>query len=446
MEKILCPHCQLLSEDLEYCDHCGREIGTSQTETSAQQEETDWSQDTLVCDTYIRPGQAEIIPEIPSVIESPIHTEPLKDDMVKLYFLQSEKRSLPELLEQNGPLSFENITTILKRMGTIFTAIHEAGYILGSFNLTDFWGEDLESFQLRPIRTIRVKGMAEKFGDNGEFAAPEMGTARAIDESADVFLLGHLFLSFVFDRKQPFSDYNELRYLSHQLQAFRPEIPFTLHTWLEKSTNLSPVRRYHTVSEQIEAFKQALWQDKQRRGNHPEILEKLFAIDLSVKQTLAEPTLLEEHAERRKKDINERPAESENSSYSESLPLNDNIDQSDGKTDMVNDVDSEIKALTNSKSSTEENNEERHDEKPQKKSLWNKITRKTAAEKDAEIHGPHKALDGTTYTIDNEELVYEEPYIVMQMIAPFWQWPAGLPPSHRQGGVLVCPAWVQTIG
>lgn len=54
MEKILCPHCQLMSEDLEYCDHCGREIGTSQTETSAQQEETDWSQDTLVCDTYIR--------------------------------------------------------------------------------------------------------------------------------------------------------------------------------------------------------------------------------------------------------------------------------------------------------------------------------------------------------------------------------------------------------
>ena len=215
---------------------------------------------------------------------------------------------------------------------------------------------------MRPIRTIRIKGMAEKFVDNGEFAAPEMGTARAIDESADVFLLGHLFLSFVFDRKQPFSDYNELRYLSHQLQAFRPEIPFTL----EKSTNLSPVRRYHTVSEQIEAFKQALWQDKQRRGNHPEILETLFAIDLPAKQTLAEPTLLEEHAERRKKDINERPAESKNSSYSESLPLNDNTDQSDGKTHMVNDVDSEIKALANSKSSTEDKNEERNDEKPQK--------------------------------------------------------------------------------
>src|SRR5690606_37366479 len=129
---------------------------------------------------------------------------------------------------------------------------------------------------------------------------------------------------------------------------------------------------------------------------------------------LAEPTLLEEHAERRKKDINVWPAESENSSYSESLPLNDNTNQSDGKTHMVNDVDSEIKALTNSKSSTEEKNEEKHDEKPQKKTLWNKITRKTAAEKvQAEIHRPHKALDGTTYTIDNEELVYEEPYIVM---------------------------------
>jgi serine/threonine protein phosphatase PrpC len=265
--------------NLDYCEHCWKAM-TIHPQPMIASISNRWEEGNLLCDVVSLPFiiKKEAFPTAISGVESPftlLHT----NNATQLYFYKREGfQPLSSYLLEFDTLSVSYAMKLIKKISAVFIAVQEAGYVVGSFDLSDFWiySNDLDTLTLRLSRPLYLADQPIQFENmlHGEFYAHEVQGNQSITYAADVHLIGLLTMTFLLERRQPIQNYRELRYQAHQLQNLIDSFPYTLHTWLRKSTNLKVADRFLTVNEQMDAFQHAM--EVYNKRKQPNIEKTLF--------------------------------------------------------------------------------------------------------------------------------------------------------------------------
>lgn len=273
MGGVRCPYCHELSEDNEFCDFCGKSIDGAEQVESAQEEvlvlKKKWGQSVVSCHSTVSDycPKRERFLKYADLIELPIKCEENEGKYI-LHFLDEGTVDLETWLNRKNKIEFKEAVNIIERVHKIVSELNFNEYILGSFDLSDFWmkDDDINTLRLRQIRPfIRVGSFTSNL-KIGDFYAPEIKNEdlNNIGYWSDVFIIGKLLLTMLlWDRD--LRDYAELRYLSHQIQLFSLDIPRELRYWVGKSTSIFIEDRYENAGEQFEALQRILEKNIERQ-------------------------------------------------------------------------------------------------------------------------------------------------------------------------------------
>lgn len=278
---VICPHCNELSMDEEFCENCGRAIvlnnKNNYNDKNTYEHEERWTNDILKC-SVVKSNikREELITLKGEGIQQPIKIME-KDGQTILYFVDEGEIDLEHWL-RDRKIDFNIIEELIKKVGKIIVQIYKNNYILGSFDLSDFWikNDDIDTLVLRQTRPFFQKNQYLNNYEKGELAAPEIinEDTQSIDFSTDVFLIGKLFLYLILG-KQRSLDYSAFRYMSNQIQLFNSEVPYELHSWIGKVSSMFSEERYANSEEVVEMFNYLIDRYKKRENytlKHGEIL------------------------------------------------------------------------------------------------------------------------------------------------------------------------------
>lgn len=278
MGKERCPYCHEISEDDEFCDFCGRSMMASPVEDVLEEDKpykTKWTESTLKChcitcnryeDDFYKNQDYK---ELSDFMDIPINCEE-DEEKITLYFLEKDEIDLDTWLHLKGKVSFEEAVSLVKRISKIISQLNLRGYILGYFDLSDFWmkKDDINTLKFRKVRPLMKKDESFSNYKLGQFYAPEVKNDETggIGYSSDVFLMGKLLLALILEDKD-LNDYGKMRYVSHQLELFTSEFPIEIRYWIGKSTSIFNEERYENVDVQMEALEYLLKRGEERKSN-----------------------------------------------------------------------------------------------------------------------------------------------------------------------------------
>ena len=282
MKQVECPYCHTMSTDTEFCDECGKNIEQVLHNELKEKQIFDFKDKWIdgifdlnctmvevnneVCATKILVTQEDDI-------EYPFYCK-LKDEKYCLYFIKDEPAQNLRTWIQSKAISVEDTLNIVRKMCLIVQKIQKSNYILGTFDLNDFWirNDNLNTLFFRVVRPFYKPGELISNMNLGEFTALEIKNKvpNDLDCSSDVFLIGNVVVNLILN-KENYINYSEFRYLAHELNIFKEDIPIGLHKWIGKSTSIVKNERYKNVTEQLNQLNKILSLDKRRKSKANEI-------------------------------------------------------------------------------------------------------------------------------------------------------------------------------
>lgn len=269
---VECPYCHLISEDTEFCDFCGK--GISNVLDSEKKSEEDekindkWYIGSMECDAvnfngYLKDDDYVIAPQF---IENPAKCEEMETGC-RILFFKKEGLNLDAWINKQETLDLDQVFSIIKRVCEIIIKINEEGYILGSFDISDFWieNDDISNILLRQTRPFIKLEAGYEINNLGHIVSPEIQNddVQNINSSSDVFLVGRLFMHLIFSHRN-ITEYSEYRYLSYHINATHPNMPIELRYWIGKSTSMFVEERYECVEQQYKVFNYILKRQNER--------------------------------------------------------------------------------------------------------------------------------------------------------------------------------------
>lgn len=282
MKQVECPYCHAMSTDMEFCDECGKNIEQVLLNEAKEKQTFDFRDKWIdgifdlncnvvevnnnVCDTKVLVTQEDDI-------EYPFYCK-LKDGKYNLYFMKDESIQNLRTWIQSKAASLEDVLNIVRRMCLIIQKIQKSNSILGTFDLSDFWirNDNLNTLFFRVVRPFYKQGELISNMNLGEFTALEIknNVPNDLDCSSDVFLIGNVLVNLILN-KEKYANYSEFRYLAHELNVFKEDIPIGLHKWIGKSTSIINNERYKNVTEQLNQLNKILSSDKRRKCKYNEM-------------------------------------------------------------------------------------------------------------------------------------------------------------------------------
>jgi protein phosphatase len=201
------------------------------------------------------------------------------EDRWQVGFHDSRAQRWPEFLakrfEGRKP-SFEECRPFIQSVFRLFKEVQDAGLIIG-----DFDDECLRVREPEPskfdLELLLVRSFLPPDPTSGNaipstraFDAPEFrsGQADLCSSASDVFVIGSWMIALLTGRPC-FAELEEVVYLSHQLRALCPDVPYTLHPWLGRSCAIDSADRYKNVAEQHAEFERLLARYSVR-STHPQ--------------------------------------------------------------------------------------------------------------------------------------------------------------------------------
>ena len=244
---IICHYCGSKTSDKEFCDNCSKFLGNTNVqhlEKSFQHKVEQYDRGTLNCIALpYKFDRKQIVYFNHDSIQNPLQVD-YNDG--KLYFIDKNEINLEDYIK-NHDLNFDNIYKIVNDIGKILLHIQLQGYILGSFNISDFWinNNSLNIIYRQTRKVLKINDNLNNYSI-GKICSPEVLSEdiESLDKTTDVYLLGKLFIELITMNKIYINDYTHERFIIYNLNLFIKDIPNGLQNWIGKSTNIYNEKRY----------------------------------------------------------------------------------------------------------------------------------------------------------------------------------------------------------
>ena len=202
---------------------------------------------------------------------------------IELNIKENQYINLEEYL-LNRKLNSIEILTIIKRIANIFEYIESKGCIVGSINLSDFWIKDsnLEKITYKINRRLLKPNDSLLNYEKGNLCSPEIlnNDSKNIDTNTDVFVLGKLATTLIFNNRINLEGYLQERYISYNLNLFDTNLPIEIHSFLGKSTSMLKESRFDSIKSCNENLSNII-KNNEKRSNDKE--KKFRDLEYSAK-------------------------------------------------------------------------------------------------------------------------------------------------------------------
>lgn len=256
---IICHYCNEETKDKEFCDKCSKFLGNTNIqhlEKNFQDNVRQYHRCTLNC--IALPCDFDIKHTIYlnyDSIQSPLQVD---HNDGKVYFIDKNEINLEDYIKNND-LSFDDIYKIVYKIGEILLYIQSKGYILASFNISDFWVDNNSISNIIYRQTRRLLKRNDNFNNYlvGKIYAPEILSEDmdCLDTSTDVYILGKLLMNLITMNKIYINDYKHERFIIYNLNLFIKDIPNGLQNWIGKSTDIYNEKRYSDIQTSLNELK-----------------------------------------------------------------------------------------------------------------------------------------------------------------------------------------------
>lgn len=255
---IICHYCNEKTKDKEFCDNCSKFLGNTNIqhlEKSFLDKVQQYDRCTLNCIALpCNLDRKHVVYFNHDCIQNPLQID-YNDG--KFYFIDKNEINLEDYIK-NHDLSFDDIYKIVNNIGEILLHIQEQGYILGSFNISDFWinNDSLNIIYRQTRKVLKVNDNLKNYSI-GKMCSPEVLSEdiEHIDTTTDVYLLGKLFMDLITMNKIYINDYKHERFIIYNLNLFIKDIPNGLQNWIGKSTDIYNEKRYPNIQISLNELK-----------------------------------------------------------------------------------------------------------------------------------------------------------------------------------------------
>lgn len=272
---IICHYCGSKTSDKEFCDNCSKFLGNTNVqhlEKSFQHKVEQYDRGTLNCIALpYKFDRKQIVYFNYDSIQNPLQVD-YNDG--KFYFIDKNEINLEDYIK-NHDLNFDNIYKIVNDIGKILLHIQLQGYILGSFNISDFWinNNSLNIIYRQTRKVLKINDNLNNYSI-GKICSPEVLSEdiESLDKTTDVYLLGKLFIELITMNKIYINDYTHERFIIYNLNLFIKDIPNGLQNWIGKSTNIYNEKRYSDIQTSLSELKHLYEVEKLREKDDYNIL------------------------------------------------------------------------------------------------------------------------------------------------------------------------------